>query len=138
MGAIQEPSPAMGGWGVECRSESAYLSDDIPEGDGPGRFTVRPDGVALPIKHLHHLLACVDLAWDWWIRNGTGEIGDGWTTQVTRDGDTVVITGIRTAPSLAYAHEQGLTTVHMLEPTYAELPDLHRKLNDVIATGMDA
>ncbi|MEV2277693.1 hypothetical protein AB0I72_19105 [Nocardiopsis sp. NPDC049922] len=136
MGTIQEPTPAMNGWGVEMRRESVYVSDDIAEMDGPGRFTVRGDGVSLPAEHLPALIASVELAWDHWIRHGHKESEPKEAFTVTLDGDTVVMTGVRTAPSLAYAHEEGLATVHMLEPTYAELPDLYRKLHDALGSSV--
>lgn len=55
MGAVLEPTPAMGRYSTEARGESFYLAAH----PGP-RFQTRPDGAAVAIGDVPAVLAALD------------------------------------------------------------------------------
>ncbi|GGZ73209.1 hypothetical protein ACFOOM_00960 [Streptomyces echinoruber] len=139
MGAIQEPTPAMGPYWVEIRGESFYLT----RGNAPAGVVTQPGRheVVVPAGDAPHILAALDQVaahpqWQRWPRPAEGEQPDtSWTRApggqgpaadphwtVTLDGDRLHLRG----PWVVY-HE---THRHLLgtELCYRDVPQLRDAL----------
>lgn len=144
MGAIQQPTPAMGPYHVEMRSESFYLTRaDADPGtmSAPGRYEAK-----VPAGDVPALLASLDQVtehpwWEKWERpvdgaepdtswalppGSEGPLADAhWT--VTSDGDAILIKG----PWIVwYEPDRSIATT---EICYRDLAELREALNAVSA-----
>lgn len=128
MGAILEPTAAMGPYSTEARGESFYLGTH-PEDP---RMRPRPDGVALPAGDVPAVLAALDQ-----IRGhlanapglDPGPAGDA--PRVYRDGDLVVLAGESGGWLHVYGRDRARTST--VEIAYGRVAELRAALEGLEA-----
>lgn len=120
MGAVLDPTPAMGAWRAEVRIESACLLRNAAPVQPPGVF-------ALPATERAQLVAALDQierhpAYRAWHVEHIPEPGGEWSL-AERDG-LLHITG----PALVYSHEATPETSDTIEIDYRNLANLRLAL----------
>lgn len=130
MGAIQEPTPAMGPYRTEVRRESFYLYGDTSStqaSDGPKR--VDEHTLRVPAEHVANVLAALDqvrshASWQMWRETGEHE-RQGIT--ISRQGDHVLL---RIPCDWVYEQQVSDGVSVTAEIEYRDVTDLYGKLAD--------
>ena len=127
MGAIQQPTAAMGPYGTEIRKESFYLTVSAPTVTFYAQLH-GDQGVRVPVSHAKHLLAALDQVtghrgWREW--NGTPSTGN---VAVTPDGDHLVIVFDASVHEQKWADEEGADSSISTEVAYWDVADLRAQL----------
>ncbi|UQA95646.1 hypothetical protein [Streptomyces halobius] len=129
MGAIQQPTTAMGPYKTEIRRESFYLTVTGPTAELRAERVDR-DTMRVPVADVPCILAALDqvtghLAWREW----TGAPRTG-TVAVTRDGDSLLIRPGAPVYDQRWDDEQGDDTNVMTEVAYEDVDDLRAQLTE--------
>lgn len=128
MGAIQEPTRAMGPYATEIRRESFYLTCIAGATGAAGPNRINEQTLRIPASHAAFLLAALDqvrahLGWQSWQMTGQAE-RQGIT--VTRDGDYLLL-GIP-CPEVYDQQLSNGTVAVTAEIEYRDVSDLSHKL----------
>ncbi len=127
MGAIQEPTPAMGPYRTEIRGESFYLNVSGPTATLAARRDDR-DTLRVPVDHVPHLLATFDqvTAHNGW-RDWSGTPRTGAAT-VTPDGAELLLRTDQPVYVQDWDDEDGTDTSIQTEIAYEDVDDLRTQL----------
>ncbi|MEU0181454.1 hypothetical protein ABZ312_09720 [Streptomyces sp. NPDC006207] len=132
MGAIQEPTPAMGPYRTEVRRESFYLTAHGPT-EGFAARRVDAHALRVPADHAPLILAALDQvtghnAWQAWA--GTSRTG---RLVVTPDDGDLLLRTDQPVYDQAWDDEEGKHSSVSTEIEYADVDDLRQQLVDATA-----
>ncbi|NGO67871.1 hypothetical protein [Streptomyces boncukensis] len=127
MGAIQEPTTAMGPYRTEIRGESFYLTVYGPT-ETLGARRVDRHALSVPAAHAPHILAALEQVtahkgWKDW--NGTPRTG---AVTVTREGDDLILRVDEPVYPQEWNDEDGADTSLSTEIAYWDVDDLREQV----------